>query len=54
MAKDGKSVTVATATETTTYNITKLDKSNLVYTTKYDTVINNIPVSADIEFTLTK
>jgi hypothetical protein len=54
MAKDGKSVTVATATETTTYNIKKLDKSNLVYTTPYDTVINNIPVSADIEFTLTK
>ena len=43
-----------TGTTTTTYNIQKLDKSNLVYTTKYDTIINGSPVSADLQFTLAK
>jgi hypothetical protein len=54
MAKDGKSVTVTNANGSTIYNIKKLDKKDLVYTTKYDTVINNVPVSADLEFTLVK
>jgi hypothetical protein len=54
MAKDGKSVTVTDATTTATYYIQKLDKSNLVYTTSYDTIINNTPVSASLEFTLEK
>lgn len=54
MATDGKSVKITNATTTTTYNIQKLDKSNLVYTTKYDTIINGSPVSADLQFTLAK
>jgi len=53
MASDGKSVTVIQAGGTTAvYKITKLDKSNFVYTSPaLDTVINGSPVKLEAEFT---
>ena len=52
--KNGDEVTVSDATTTTIYKIKKLDKSNLVYTTSYDTIINSAPLKLELEFTCTK
>ncbi len=49
--KTGDEVTVSDATTTTIYKIKKLDKSNLVYSTSYDTIINSAPLKLELEFT---
>lgn len=53
MASDGKSVTVLqTGGTSQIYNIVKLDKNNLVYSTPaFDTIIAGQNVKVDVEFT---
>jgi hypothetical protein len=52
--KKGDEVTVSDSTTTTIYKIKKLDKSNLVYSTSYDTIINATPFKLELEFTCVK
>lgn len=52
--KNGDEITVTDAGTTTLYKIKKLDKSNLVYSTSYDTIINSAPLKLELEFTCTK
>ena len=51
--KNGDEVTVR-GTTNAVYKIKKLDKSNLVYTSSYDTIISSTPVKVEMEFTCVK